>query len=353
MYGAPLLAAADEPDPRAPAGRRRLGPLRGGSEANVKFYGACVFFFFAALTMSISSLAPNQYGILRNTISGALAGEDVYHGGILFTGPIYEFLPFPAAQITLDFTHMDPAHKPIEAWTGKDQDEKALELGSSGQPIKISCAVQFRFQQDNLKTVYTKFGGVTGAMDRYRIFVRNAVSTASQRWPPTSFWEQRMAITDDMLQEINATLWKDGYVTAHGFEIIEINFAEKFEHMIIQNQVNEQRQTTNLYDQQVAKVVQGTEVLRQRNLAAIANISAEAHAEARRIKADASSYGFNVAQEKKAEKYSQLRNVLGFDSQLMRQYFKLKAMESQRDGAQVTVGVPGVVGPLTPGKDEL
>lgn len=347
-----LLGADAEDRPRGtPRARRPLAPLRlrlrggqDGDDDQIYCAGCCVFCFVAILSMSISSLAPNEYGILRNSITGALSGKDVYHGGILFTGPMMEFLKFPAAQITLEFSNRDPIFKPIEAWTGKDAEVKREDdLGSSGQPIEISCALQFRFIKENLKTVYTKFGGVEGALNRYRLFVRNAVSVASQKWPPTSFWEMRAAITAEMLGEINASLWHDGYVAAQGFEILDINFAAQFENMIIQNQVNEQRQTTNLYDQQVTQVVQGTEVLRQENLARIQNITAEAHAQARRLRAEATSYGFAVSQAKKAEKYSELQQAFGFDKKHMRQYYKIKAMEGQGDGSEVTVGVPGVV----------
>merc|ERR1711972_80090 len=148
-------------------------------------------------------------------------------------------------------------------------------------------------------------------------------------------------IAEKMLHKINHTLWKQGSVVAVRFEIMKVDFAQKFEDSITQIQVAEQAKVVNEYEQQVQRVVQAIEVMRSENQAAIANISAGADATAKEIKAAARRDAFNLKQAMKAKKYAELQKRLEFSPEDLQEFFKVHVLQSQ-GGGKVVVGMPGI-----------
>mmetsp|Transcript_3784 Transcript_3784/g.11808 ORF Transcript_3784/g.11808 Transcript_3784/m.11808 type:complete len:343 (+) Transcript_3784:955-1983(+) len=326
-------------------GRVLGGPERGGrssapSAESVQFCGGCCAAFVAfILFFCLASLSPNEYGIFRNYLSGSL-DFDVRRGGIYVTWPTKSFIKFPAAQQTLEFSGGSMDRPPVSTTTGADPKDP----DSGGQPIVISCAIQFQFVRSTLRDVYLAFGSYEAARQRYLLLTKNQVSNTAQQFTPQDFWQRRDAIADKMLRHINETLWEDGYVVAMRFEIMKVDFAKGFEDSITAVQVAEQQRVVNSYDQQVQQVVQSIEVLKADNLAAIANISASADADAKEICAGATRDAFHLKQAMKAEKYAELQRELGLDPQQMQEYFKIKSVQGQGQSGQVVVGVPRVGG---------
>jgi len=325
------------------AGRRSLRNmrLRGGAgedEAMVMCAGGvCVFSVFL-ISLMISTLEPNEYGLMKNSISGSIS-EDVVRGGMHLTGPFKSFVKFPAVQMTMEFSRRSSDRGPIQTRTGADPSDP----DSGGQPISISCAIQYKMVQDEIRHVYMSFGSFQAARQRFLLLAGNMISNTAQEFTPQDFWMDRHAIAARIFQQVNKTLVDQGYVVAMGIQLMKVDFATKFEDSITGVQVAEQQQEINKYDQQVQQVSQSIEVLKSQNNAKIANISAGADADSKEIMARAKRDAFNLKQGTKATKYAQLQAALQLDSRQMSEYFKIKALQSQEASGKVVVGLPGIL----------
>jgi len=320
--------------------------LRGGNEQNVML-GACAAVVLLLLCISVSMLEPNEYGIIRNVISGAIEME-VHRGGVYMTGPTRAFIKFPATQMTLKFSQEFGADRPaVQTRTGADHGSSSSpgDADSGGQPITISCAIQYEFIKDNVSTVYLNFGSYLAAKQRYVLLAANMVSNTAQDFTPQEFWTDRRTISEKMLSKIQKVLLEDGSVNATRFELLKIDFAGQFEDAITQVQVAEQQKVVNEYDQKVQTVQQSIDVLQAENQANITAISSHAIALGRAQIANASRDGFAMKQGMKARKYAQLQQALGFNETQMSEYFKIKSIAGQESkSGKLIVGVPSVVG---------
>jgi len=297
--------------------------------------------FFVLFSTCTSSLSPNEFGLMRNYMSGSI-GYQVQRGGFHITGPIRGYLPFPAAQVTMEFSaaYVTQAadRLPIKTRTGADPKDP----DSGGQPLAISCAIQFQIVPAKLRDVYLAFGSYESAHQRFLLLSGNMVSNTAQEYTPQDFWTRRDVIADRMLSKINETLWYNGMVVATRFEMTKVEFAQSFEDSITSVQVAEQKRVVNEYEQQVQRVVQTISVLKSQNEAAIANISAAADATSKQIRAHANRDAFNLKQGMKATKYAQLKKALGFDQSQLAEYFKIKSIQGQGERGKVIIGLPGV-----------
>lgn len=294
----------------------------------------------------VKTLEPNEYGLLRNYMTGSVAPE-VQRGGIHFLMPFQGYEVFPAAQLILEFSSRSPDRPPVMTRTGADPQDPA----SGGQPIKISCAVQAKFVENKLANVYLSFGSRQAAMERYFLLSGNMVSNTAQDFVPTDFWTSRDRIADTMLRKINETFWNQGYIEAVKFEILKVDFAEKFEDSITAIQVAEQQKVVNEYEQQVQQVVQQIEVMRSENNAVIANISGGAVAFGKETQAWAKRDAFAMKQDMKAQKYGQLQEKLELNPRQMQDFFRIQVLQSPKAGKTV-IGMPTTKA-IQPGRTEL
>jgi len=224
--------------------------------------------------------------------------------------------------------------------SGESGSAQSSVQNSGGQPLSISCSVQFVFIPHTLKKVYLAFNSYAGARTRYLLLSSNTISFTVQQFTPHNFWEDRKKVSDMMLEKLNKTLWEDGYVHATNFQILNIVFPARYENMITAVQVAEQSKVVREYKQRVQRVVQSIEIMRYMNLATIANISAAAIARSKRIQARAARTAFNLKQSTKATEYEKLQHELGFNFQHLTQYLKVKAISTHTHTGPVVLGFP-------------
>mmetsp|Transcript_135641 Transcript_135641/g.377785 ORF Transcript_135641/g.377785 Transcript_135641/m.377785 type:complete len:332 (-) Transcript_135641:140-1135(-) len=317
----------------------RFTPLRGGYDPDpLTIVGSCAVIFCFLMTFFVSSLAPNEYGLAQNFLSGVV-DVDVYRGGLHLLGPLKGFVKFPAAQVTLEFSKRSGDRPPIMTRTGADP----RDPDSGGQPIGISCALQFVFVQSTLPDVYLSLGRLESATERFLLLSGNVVSNTAQEFTPQDFWGRRNVVANRILTQLNSTLWNECSVAVTRFEFIKVTFAKTFEDAITSVQVAEQQRVVNEYDQQVQQVAQSIQVMKANNDAAIANITAGAGATAKEICAVATRDAFAVKQGTKAKGYAELKNTLGLNHEQMQDYFKIKSVQGQSMQGPLVVRVEGVL----------
>ncbi|EER07461.1 conserved hypothetical protein [Perkinsus marinus ATCC 50983] len=302
--------------------------------------GLLVFFvlFWVFFT---ATLEVNEVGILRNMITGSVPEDGgVYRGGRHVVWPFQTFVKFPATYTTIDFT----GPMTVKTRTGADKSDP----DSGGQPITISCSLQFQFDLEHLHDVYVSFGGLEPAMIRYRLLARNAVSNTAQRmegewycrFVPQDFWQDRKRISDTMESVLNRTfISQGGGSKIRFFQILRTDFVPSYEDTITDIQVAEQQKVINEYAQEVAAVRQSIEVLLAQNEARIANITATGAAKARVIVAEATQEAFRTKQATKATAYKRLSDQLQLGATEFSKYLELKSATGNRRGGSVVMGL--------------
>ncbi|KAF4666172.1 hypothetical protein FOL46_003251 [Perkinsus olseni] len=287
-----------------------------------------IFWVFFTATLEV-----NEVGILRNMITGSVPEEGgVYRGGRHVVWPFQTFVKFPATYTTIDFT----GPLAVNTRTGADKSDP----DSGGQPITISCSLQFQFDLEYLHDVYVSLGGLEPAMIRYRLLARNAVSNTAQRFVPQDFWQDRKKISDTMEGVLNRTfISQGGGSKIRFFQILRTDFVPSYEDTITRIQVAEQQKVINEYAQEVAVVSQSIEVLLAQNQARIANITATGEAKARVIIAEAAQEAFRMKQATKAAAYQHLSDQLQLESTEFSKYLELKSATGTRRGGSVVMGL--------------
>merc|ERR1712007_77138 len=87
-------------------------------------------------------------------------------------------------------------------------------------------------------------------------------------------------------------------------------------------------------------VVQSIEIMRSKNLATIANITAGAQADAKEIQARAARTAFNLKQATKAKEYAELQKELELDFPHMTEYLKIKTVSTFAKAGELLMGFP-------------
>jgi len=238
--------------------------------------------------------------------------------------------------VTLEWSNSIEADRPpVSTRTGADPDDP----DSGGQPISISCAVQFKLKPDQLKQIFLSFGSYEAAKQRYILLAGNQVSNTAQEFTPQDFWQQRKTIAKRMRYKINEVLVANG-ADAEAYQIMKVDFAFTFENSITGVQVAEQQKVVNEYSQQVQTVEQQIAVLNSHNLATIATINANAVRKAKEMVGNATKHAFIVKQEAKSDVYAKLQQELELNPAQMAEYIKIRSLLTHSSTGKVVVDVP-------------
>lgn len=316
---------------------QRLPRLRGGVDESA--LGGCVclvfcFIFFGG--MLVQSVDPLSYGLMKSSFGGSVEMIPV-RGGLHYPMlPWWTFVKFPATRVSLEWSRGPAADSyPVMTRTGKDKNDP----DSGGQPIQISCAVQFELIPEMLHSIYFNLGSYFNAQQRFLLLAGNMVSNTAQDFIPQDFWTKRQEIAAIMLKKIDNVLRPQG-AKAISFEIMKIDFAQKFEDSITSVQVATQQKVVNEYSQQVVQVLQQINVLWSKNEAQIALINGEAQKRATEIVGNATKNAFILKQKAKATGYRDLQKALGFTPPQMAEYIKIQSLVKQSASGKVVVNVP-------------
>lgn len=299
----------------------------------------------------MTSLGVNEYGLLLNSWTGTLATYPV-RGGLHRRWPWQTYIKFPATQVTiawassgLDFTeattYISADLPPIRARSGHDRNLNTTENKNeaSGQPVVVSCALQYKYLPDKMPSTYLELGSHDKAKERYELMARYAVIAKAQDYSPQDFWEKRDAIAIDMLDTINETL-KFYHAQAIMFEILKVNFEQVFEDSVVNTQVEAEMVTVKSYVQQVTQIVKGTDKLSADNQKHIAQINATAKKQAKEMISNATKHVFELKQKVKAELYKKFKSELGLSNKDMKEYVKIKSLIAKSQSGKVTVNLP-------------
>lgn len=323
--------------------------LRGGMEDQIKVGvggGACcccLVFLWVMVNFFSVSVTPNEYGMLLGKWTGKIAFTE--RGGIHFRwSPFNPWYKYPATQVTImwaDKYAMEGADDhPIFARSGHDHENTENAANeASGQPVTISCSLQYKYKREELPNLFYTIGEHDRVKSRYMVLARFAIIAAAQEFSPNEFWLGREKVTKRMSELIDKELGRY-FAELTNFQIIRVEFMHTFEDSVIQTQVAEQQITINGFTQDVTKVTQGINVLDSENQAAIAAVSSNATAASKVMTAEATKEAFALKQTIKATMYTELKQTLEFDNDLIQEYIKIKSLMQKSQNSPVVVNIP-------------
>jgi len=240
------------------------------------------------------------------------------------------FITFPAYRVNLEFSeNHNTSAPPVPARTGRDLHDP----DSGGQPVTLSFSFQYQFRQDQVGIVYREFGEQYES--RFLLFARMAISDVAQKYTPNRFWTERNVIAKDMFETLKLSLEGNGHVEVVDFQLLQVDFPEKYEKMITDIQLQVQYKLTSEYQQQVTNVVKDIDVLTAETAAQIAEVAAGAAATSDLLINSARTTGFYAQQEAKADAYAEMQSKLGLTNKEILDYVKIRSLTEGRKGDTV------------------
>jgi len=235
--------------------------------------------------------------------------------------------------VSLEFSgaHNNSA-PPVPARTGKDNSDP----DSGGQPVSLSFSFQYQFRQSDIGKVYREFGDQYET--RYLLFARMAVSDVAQQYTPNEFWNNRPRVADAMMTTLKASLRLNGHCDVVGFQLLQVDFPDKYEQMITDIQLQVQYKLTSEYQQQVTDVTKDIDVLTAKTAGNVATIDAQALATSHLLVNDARTKGFYAQQQAKAVAYGDIQKKLGLSTKELLDYVKIRALTEGRNADATVVG---------------
>jgi len=294
--------------------------------------GILFFISIILLALSFDVVKPTEYGLLQNGWTGWVDTDSMYDPGRHFVWLRNFFITFPAYRVSVEFSSGHNASAPpVPARTGRDMNDP----DSGGQPVTLSFSFQYQFDKDDVGGVYKEFGEQYEA--RYLLFARMAVSDVAQKYTPDKFWNDRAAVADDMFSTLKHTLRKNGRCAVTNFQLLQVDFPNKYEDMITDIQLQVQYKLTSEYQQQVTAVVKNIDVLTAETEASIASINAAAAATTNLIVNEARTEGFYAQQAAKAEAYAEVQSALGLSNKEVLDFVKIRAITNTDRKPESTV----------------
>lgn len=313
-----------------------------------KCYGCCccvwTFVLIIVLSMSWDTLTPTEYGLLKNTISGAVDLTQVYTNGRHLVGPTQGFIKFPAERLTLSYgSNPGDDQVVIPARTGADGDSTS---SSGGQPVQLSVSFQYRLVPQKIPQLFSTFSQAYETS--YLRFAQQAVTNVAQSYTPRMFWENRAAIEQNLLTVVNSSLWTQGFAIVEHLQLRSVGFQSSYETTITNIQLQDQLTVTKSYQQLSTQVMTEIDIMQAETNAEIVEINADATRQRDVIIGAAEAAALEKEQSTRAYMYKQMKEHLGWTGKDFLQYVKMKALNVQPQ-AKVTVGV-NAIGSMSPSR---
>jgi len=305
--------------------------------------GFCCGFLFI-YWFFLAAIGPNVFGLLLDTRAGSVAPEPV-RGGLHRRWPWQHYITFPATQVSIiwaDTKYFGVARHEaqIEARTGheKGHSNDLQKNEAAGQPVDLSCALQYKYIPKTLPEVYKKLKSHQEARTRFMLVARWVVIAKAQDFSPQDFWQKREEINMEILSAMRSSLESYG-VEVVRFEILKVTFANEFEDAVVQTQVEEQKINVNTFKQEVMRVVKSIDVLSAENQAEMATIAARASRTSKEMMANATTHAFNLKQEMKGKMYNEFKAKMNLTNKEMKEYVKIKSLLAKSQSGKVTLNM--------------
>eukprot|EP00405_Crypthecodinium_cohnii_P016718 CAMPEP_0206449498 /NCGR_PEP_ID=MMETSP0324_2-20121206/18124_1 /ASSEMBLY_ACC=CAM_ASM_000836 /TAXON_ID=2866 /ORGANISM="Crypthecodinium cohnii, Strain Seligo" /LENGTH=396 /DNA_ID=CAMNT_0053918885 /DNA_START=146 /DNA_END=1336 /DNA_ORIENTATION=- len=256
----------------------------------------CMTLVLLILTiLSMSSVAPTEYGLRYNRFTKTVSTSYVYRGGRHLVGPFSLLMPFPATRQNIEFSaRTGAASGPLSTRTRE------------GLALKLHFVFQYQLIRDQVPDLYK-----LAASNYEQLFAkvaRDVLLKSAAHYNAPQYWTERTKIGEEMHNLVNQAL-SASHATCSGLQIMIIELPDTYEQSIIATQVNKQQMYTKENEQKAALIRAQIAVMvaeYEKNVtvtiaganADAARVRQSAEAEAQQMKIDAEAAAFQVVQEK-------------------------------------------------------
>jgi regulator of protease activity HflC (stomatin/prohibitin superfamily) len=280
---------------------------------------ALICLVIASLVSMVSNQAvpPLFWGIKYNQFSKGADTGMIYAPGRYFIGPFSNFILFPSTVQTIEFSN-----EPRIPISGKRY-EALHTRTKEGLGLHLQVSLQYRLRQKTLGKLYNEFN-----QNYEQVFissVRDMLIKSASEYEATHLWQQREAFGAKMQELVNNEL-QDTYAECWGLQLWVIDLPDKFEHSIVQTQVQKQMMLIREQEQKFTKIRAETTVIEAEYDRAVKVLLAQGHANYTITTKSAHAYAQKHVLDAHSEIAVSLKQTLGFDGSSLVKFQKYDAV---------------------------
>jgi len=263
--------------------------------------GASLLALVLLFLCSFQGLPATSFALTRNSVTGVVHFDSIYHGGRNFIGFYNHYIEFPSTLQSIEWLDGRPPQG--------TRDLSPMQVRTSdGLMVTLGIVAQYRFVKDKLGDIYREFNK---NIESYFISnLRSSIQETISTFRATELYENRVNVTNSLLQMCHDVCKGDlhGFLTCWRLDLLTVALDSKIESANIREQVEKQKQETERMIQNASLIRAETEVIVsdfQRQIQVIDataaakayNITNQARAEAALAEQEARATALRVVQD--------------------------------------------------------
>eukprot|EP00928_Gymnodinium_smaydae_P081951 TRINITY_DN65383_c0_g1_i1.p1 TRINITY_DN65383_c0_g1~~TRINITY_DN65383_c0_g1_i1.p1 ORF type:complete len:403 (-),score=78.25 TRINITY_DN65383_c0_g1_i1:97-1158(-) len=284
-------------------------------------------------TMSIGAVPPLHYGISYNAFTKVANTDAIYQPGRYFIGPFNNFLLFPSAVQTIEFSDeprlavLGVRYEPLHTRT------------KEGLGLHLKVSLQYRLLPETLGKLYSEFN-----LNYEQVFIssiRDMLIKSASEFEASQLWKEREEFAFGMQKLVSKEL-AETYAECWGVQLMVIELPDEFEQSIVQTQVQQQYMLTRQQEQQSAQIRAHTDVIRAEYDRQVKVIMAAGSANRTITEKEAQAKAQQNVIDVESQVLQSIRTSLNIDAEGLVAYQKYNAIDDMEE-ASLYYGFAGSV----------
>mmetsp|Transcript_100130 Transcript_100130/g.254677 ORF Transcript_100130/g.254677 Transcript_100130/m.254677 type:complete len:317 (-) Transcript_100130:80-1030(-) len=299
---------------------RRMPITCGLSSCGVFFV---LMFFFCFRSLEYTEIGLN-YSLLSNNIE-----EKGYTAGRFYLGLGHGFIKFPSTVQTIQFSGDKDSLGPL-----------LRSRTSDGLEVELEVSFQYQLNVTDIHSLYQSFGEKYEAV--FVTIAMDLVTTLATRYNATSFFNDRMAISLDMEDELKDAFTMLAHVNVPFFQLRSVELPAPFEKAIQETEIKKQDIQTAMAERENQEVVMATKVLQAQQKALEIALQANATGQETLLQAEAYVKQFELNQRLQAKSFQPIFNeYLEKKEDVFMDYLQVRTLRNHPAAQSVVnVGAP-------------
>jgi len=294
---------------------------------------ACVAFVLVPaailIMLSFATLEPVEYGLNFNAITMSLENETYSVAGLYFLGFGHWFIRFPRVIQTIEFMA-----------TGENS--LLHTRTADGLPLTLGLSFQYRYQPQDLYTLYLKYKG-----DHHQVYINTATTVIANiacNYSAYTFFNDKQGIAVAMRRSLNDAFLSQLYAQVDALQINQVELPSSFQDAILESISTKQNITRSVRYKENMQVTFATQRMVSRQEANQTVIAARGIANQKLQQAGANAQMTRQTVAAELAAYTNITRVLAFGSKDSLDYLwwdtlQSAAARSDASGKEFLVGL--------------
>lgn len=272
----------------------------------------CCLILVTLLLASLKGLHATKFAITQNSFTGVVHFDPVYYGGRNLVGFWNHYIEFPATVQSIEWLHGSPSFG--------SRDLSPFHVRTlDGLMVNLGIVAKYHIRQDKIPEIYRLYKD--GIEEFFVSNLRSELQQTIANFPATALYQRRGQV-DAALERACEKVCREhihDYIACWYINLLDVELAAQIEAMNIREQVEKQKQRTELMRRNATLIRTDMEVLsadfdRQqvvveaRAAAAAYNITNEAEADAQAMWNKAGGESLDAIQEEMGSTAMRLSN---------------------------------------------